>query len=168
MDKEAVARSRLTNLSTEESAIAVKYLAAQAAQQEKLNAAKAAEQQYSASGLPELKRAEQAYKQLTNAYRQHISAVKSGNEAEQAYWQQSAQAAMQELQSVENKLPSLNIEEDVRRKILALIHQAKTAESAHGKTVAGLNGEVNNLNKTLDHVGSRLIQMAATMLVLRG
>lgn len=168
MDKEAVARSRLTGLSSEESVIAAKYLAAQTAQQEKLNAAKAAEQKYSASGLPELKRAEQVYKQLTNAYRQHISAVKSGNEAEQAYWQQSAHAAMQELQSVENKLPSLNIEEDVRRKILALIHQAKTAESAHGKTVAGLNGEMTNLNKTLDHMGSRLIQMAATMLVLRG
>ncbi len=154
LDKEAVSRSKLTGLAAEENAAKAKYTAAQTAQQEKLNAAKKAEQEYSASGLPELQRVQQAYKQLTTSHSQYIAVVKNGNEAGKTYWSQSAQQAMQEIQLIEQKLPTLNIEEDVRKKILDLINQAKNAETTH--------------TKTLDRIGSRLIHMATTMLVLRG
>ena len=92
-------------VSAEEAALGAKYAAAQAAQQERLNAAKAEEQKYAASGLPELQRVQQAYKQLTTSYRQYIAAVKNGNQAGQAYWSQSAQSAMREIQLIAQKLP---------------------------------------------------------------
>lgn len=168
LDKEAVTRSKLTGLATEEAAAKAKYTAAQTAQQEKLNAAKKAEQDYSASGLPELQRVQQAYKQLTGSYRQYLIAVRNGNEAGKTYWSQSAQQAMQEIQLIEQKLPSLNIEEGVRKKILDLIQQAKNAEATHTKTLEDMYSGASKLDQTLDRIGSRLIQMATTMLVLRG
>lgn len=168
LDKEAFARSKLTGLAAEENAAKTKYTAAQTAQQEKLNAAKKAEQDYSASGLPELQRVQQAYTRLTGSYRQYIVAVKNGNEAGKTYWNQSAQQAMQEIQQIERKLPSLNIEEGVRKKILDLIHQAKNAEATHTKTLEDMDSGASKLDQTLDRIGSRLIQMATTMLVLRG
>lgn len=54
LDRQAISRSKLEKLSAEEAALGAKYAAAQAAQQERLNAAKAEEQKYAASGLPEL------------------------------------------------------------------------------------------------------------------
>ncbi len=168
MDKEAFSRSKLTGLAAEENAAKTKYTAAQTAHQEKLNAAKQAEQDYAASGLPELQRVQQAYKQLTTAYRQYMTAVRNGNEAGKVYWSQSAQQAMQELQLIEQKLPSLNIEESVRKKILDLINQAKNAEATHQKTLNNLNSGASTLDQTLDRIGSRILQMATTMLVLRG
>lgn len=168
LDAQAVSRSRLSGLSAETATIAAKYTAAQIAQQEKLNAAKAEENRLAASGLPELQRVQQAYKQLTTSYRQYIAAVKNGNEAGQAYWSQSAQQAMQEIQLIEQKLPALNIEESIRKKILDLINQAKNAQASHQKTVGELNSGASDLDKTLDSIGSRLLQMATTMLVLRG
>lgn len=168
LDKEAVSRSKLTGLAAEEAAVKAKYTAAQTAQQEKLNAAKKAEQDYAASGLPELQRVQQAYKQLTTSYRQYIIAEKNGNEAEKTYWSQSAQQAMKEIQLIEQKLPSLNIEESIRKKILDLINQAKNAEATHVKTLEEMDSGASKLDQTLDRIGSRLIQMAATMLVLRG
>ena len=105
LDRQAVSRSKLASSSAEEAALGAKYAAAQAAQQERLNAAKAEEQKYAASGLPELQRVQQAYKQLTTSYRQYIAAVKNGNQAGQAYWSQSAQSAMREIQLIAQKLP---------------------------------------------------------------
>ena len=90
-----------------------------------------------------MQRIQQAYKQLTSSYRQYIAAVKNGNQAGQAYWSQSAQSAMREIQLIAQKLPSLNIEESVRRKILDLIQQAANAEATHQKTLTNLNKLLN-------------------------
>ena len=58
----------------------------------------------------------------------------------------------------------MNIEESVRKRILNLIEQAKNAEATHNKTLSDHNGKVSELEKSLDKVGSRILQMAATML----
>ena len=115
-----------------------------------------------------MQRIQQAYKQLTSSYRQYIAAVKNGNQAGQAYWSQSAQSAMREIQLIAQKLPSLNIEESVRRKILDLIQQAANAEATHQKALTNLNSGASQLNTTLDRMAGQLLQMASTMLVLRG
>lgn len=115
-----------------------------------------------------MQRIQQAYKQLTSSYRQYFAAVKNGNQVGQAYWSQSAQSAMREIQLIAQKLPSLNIEESVRRKILDLIQQAANAEATHQKTLTNLNSGASQLNTTLDRMAGRLLQMASTMLVLRG
>ena len=164
LGQEAIARSKLVNLSAEEAALAQKLTNAQAAKQDKT----AVKAQKAASGINELKAAQQAYSQLTNAYRQYNAAVKNGNETGQAYWDQSAQSALQELQTIAQKIGSMNIEESVRKRILTLIEQAKNAEATHNKTLSDHNGKVSELEKSLDKVGSRILQMAATMLVLRG
>ena len=164
LGQEAIARSKLVNLSAEEAALAQKLTNAQAAKQDKT----AVDAQKAASGVNELKAAQQAYSQLTTAYRQYNAAVKNGNETGQAYWDQSAQSALQELQTIAQKIGSMNIEESVRKRILTLIEQAKNAEATHNKTLSDHNGKVSELEKSLDKVGSRILQMAATMLVLRG
>ena len=41
-----------------------------------------------------------------------------------AYWSQSAQSALAEIQSIEQKLGSLNLEEATRKRILDIIQQA--------------------------------------------
>ena len=162
--QEAISRSKLINLSHEEAAIAQKYLAAQTAQREKLNAANAA----AASGMNELRQMQQAYTQLTTAYRQYNVAVKSGNEAGKAYFRQSAQSALSEVRAIEQKLGTLEMEEGVRKKILDLIQQAQNAEASHQKTLDGMISGTSKLDQTLDRVGGRLLQMASTMLILRG
>lgn len=168
LDRQAISRSKLEKLSAEEAALGAKYAAAQAAQQERLNAAKAEEQKYAASGLTELQRVQQAYRQLTTSYRQYIAAVKNGNQAGQAYWSQSAQSAMREIQLIAQKLSSLNIEESVRQKILDLIQQAANAEATHQKTLNNLGSGFSKLDNTLERMAGRLLQMASSMLVLRG
>lgn len=105
---------------------------------------------------------------MTQAQKNYITALKNKNEVSQAYWAQSIQQASGELRQLEQKLGALNIEEDVRQKILNLIQQAKDAEQSHIRNVANVNAAATNLDKTLDKIGTRLIQMAATMLVLRG
>ena len=117
LDQEAVSRSKLVNLQDEQAAVAQKYALAVAAQQDKTN-------QAATSGQAELKRVKDAYQQLTNAYRQYNIAVKNGNEAGMAYWSQSAQSALAEIQSIEQKLGSLNLEEATRKRILDIIQQA--------------------------------------------
>ncbi len=168
LDKQAVKRSRLINLSADEAAEAMKYAEAQRRAQEKLAAANQRKQSYNNSGLPELKKTQQAYSQLTTSYRQYLLAVKNGNEAGQAYWSQSALQAMNEIKLMEQKLPTLNLEEGVRKKILDLINQAKNAEATHQKNLEGLKKGTTELDKALNQIGSRLIQIVTTMLVLRG
>lgn len=75
---------------------------------------------------------------------------------------------MREIGSIEEKVSALDIEEGVRKRILDLIEQAKNAEATHAKTVKDMDGSVSSLGQTLDKTGSRLLQMAATMLALRG
>lgn len=164
LGQEAISRSKLVNLAAEEAALAQKLTDAQAAKQDKATA----DAQKAASGVHELKAAQQAYSQLTNAYRQYNAAMKNGNETGKAYWNQSAQSALQELQCIERKLGSMNIEESIRKRILTLIEQAKNAEATHNKALSDHSGKVSELDKALDRVGSRILQMAATMLVLRG
>ena len=77
LGQEAIARSKLVNLSAEEAALAQKLTNAQAVKQDKA----AVDAQKAASGVNELKATQQAYSQLTNAYRQYNAAVKNGNEA---------------------------------------------------------------------------------------
>lgn len=148
--------------------LAAKYTATQIAQQEKVNAANEAAARYTASGLAELQRVQQAYKQLTNSYRQYNSAVQGGNEAGKAYWSQSVQCALNEIRSVEKKLGTLNVEEGVRKRIVDLIQQAQNAEATHAKSIQSMQDNVSEMDKTLERMGGRLLQMAATMLVLRG
>lgn len=69
---------------------------------------------------------------------------------------------------IEQKLGTLNIEESTRKKILDLIQQAKNAEATHQKQLEGTSGHLNELDQTLNKLGSRILQMATTMLVLRG
>lgn len=69
---------------------------------------------------------------------------------------------------LEQKLPSLNLEQSVRQRILDLINQAKNAEATHQKQLQSTTDEANSLDAALNKIGSRLLQMATTMLVLRG
>ena len=164
LDQEAVSRSKLVNLTREEAAAQQKYNSALAAQKDRATAKSNAE----GSGAKELKQMQSAYQQLTNAYRQYNLAVKSGNEAGKVYWSQSAEQALQEINSIEEKIGSLSIEEDTRKKILDLIAQARNAEAAHKSSVGGMKEDATALENTLDRISSRLIQMATTMLLLRG
>ena len=164
LDQEAVTRSKLVNLTQEEAAAQQKYNNALAAQRDRATAKSNAE----GSGAKELKQMQVAYQQLTNAYRQYNLAVKSGNEAGKAYWSQSAQQALQEITGIEEKIGSLNIEEGVRKKILDLIAQARNAEAAHRSGIGGIKDDATTLENTLDRISSRLLQMATTMLLLRG
>ena len=75
---------------------------------------------------------------------------------------------MEEIQQIEQKLVSLNIEESVRKQILDLIQQAKNAEAAHQAQLEGTGNQLSRLDQSLDRMGSRLLQMVSTMLVLRG
>ena len=168
LDQQAISRSNLIKLSGEEAVIAQKYIAAQSTQQEKQTAANEAAARYAASGRNELQETQQAYKQLTTAYRQYNSAVKNGNEAGKVYWSQNAQAALAEIQSIEQKLGTLSLEEGVRKKILDLIQQAQNAEAAHQKSLDAINSGTTKLDESLNRMGSRLLQMATTMLMLRG
>lgn len=168
LDRQAVARSKLINLSGDEAALAAKYTAAQTAQQERLTASNEAAAKAAASGATELHQLQQAYKQLTTAYCQYNIAVKNGNETGKEYWGQSAAQAMNEIRQIDQKLASLNIEENIRKQILDLIQQAQNAEAAHQKQLEGTGNQVSRLDQSLDRIGSRLIQMASTMLMLRG
>lgn len=161
LDQQAVSRSKLVNLAAEETVLQQKYTSAQAAQQDKLAAKKF-------SGADELHQAKELYAQLTQAQRNYIAALKNKDAVSQSYWAQNIQQASGELRALEQKLGSLNIEEGTRRKILALIQQAKDAEQSHARNVDNLNATATNLDKTLDRIGTRLLQMAATMVVLRG
>ena len=155
MDQQAVARSRLVELAREEAPLAARYGNAQQSRAQ-------------SAGTTELHQMQQAYRQLTTAYRQYNIAVKNGNEAGKEYWSQSAAQAMDEIQRIEQKLVSLNIEESVRKQILDLIQQAKNAEAAHQAQLEGTGNQLSRLDQSLDRMGSRLLQMASTMLVLRG
>ena len=168
LDKEAVKQSNLAKLAKERGELETKYNAAVLAQQDKKNAKTKAETDLAASGTKELKTVQQAYQQLTNSYRQYNAAVKNGNETGQAYWSQSAAQAMSEITAIEQKLGSLNIEEGTRKKILDLIQQAKNAEATHQKQLEGSNGQLSEMEQNLNKLGSRILQMATTMLVLRG
>ena len=168
LDQQAVSRSRLARLSAEEAALGAKYAAAQAAQREKISAAEEAAARQAASGVNELQKVQQAYKQLTNSYRQYNAAVKNGNQAGQAYWSQSEQAALDEIASVEQKIGSLTMEENVRKRVLDLIEQARNAEATHQKLLNSINDGASKLDATLGRVGNRLLQMASTMILLRG
>lgn len=168
LDQQAISRSKLIQLSAQEAALGAKYTAAQAAQQEKMLSVNAAAAKYAASGMAELNRVEQAYKQLTNSYRQYSAAVKNGNQVGQTYWNQSAKAALGEISSVEQKVASLSLEESIRKRILDIIEKAKNAEATHQKTLNGINDGAAKLDGTLNRVAERLLQMASTMLVLRG
>ena len=75
---------------------------------------------------------------------------------------------MSEITAIEQKLGSLNIEEGTRKKILDLIQQAKNAEATHQKQLEGSNGQLSEMEQNLNKLGSRILQMATTMLVLRG
>lgn len=75
---------------------------------------------------------------------------------------------MSEITAIEQKLGTLNIEESTRKKILDLIQKAKNAEATHQKQLEGTDGQLSQLDQTLDKIGSRILQMATTMLVLRG
>lgn len=168
LDKEAVKQSNLAKLAKERAELETKFNAAVLAQQDKKNAKAKAEADLAASGANELKTVQQAYKQLTNSYRQYNAAVKNGSETGQIYWSQSAALAMSEITAIEQKLGSLNIEEGTRKKILDLIQQAKNAEATHQKQLEGTNGQFSEMEQNLNKLGSRILQMATTMLVLRG
>lgn len=161
LDQQEVSRSKLVNLAAEETALQQKYAAAQAEQQDKLAAKEF-------SGANELRQAKELYAQLTQAQRNYIAALKNKDAVSQNYWAQSIQQTSGELRALEQKLGSLNIEDGTRRKILALIQQAKDAEQSHTRNVDNLNATATNLDKTLDRIGTRLLRMAATMVVLRG
>ena len=168
LDKQAVKQSNLSKLAKERAELETKYNAAVLAQQDRKNAQSRAEADLAASGANELKAVQQAYKQLTNSYRQYNAAVKNGNETGQVYWSQSAAQAMNEINMIEQKLGTLNIEEGTRKKILDLIQQAKNAEATHQKQLESTGGQLNELDQTLNKIGGRILQMATTMLVLRG
>ena len=155
MDQQAVARSRLVELAREEAQLSARYGNAQQSRAQ-------------SEGTAKLHQLQQAYRQLTTAYRQYNIAVKNGNETGKEYWSQSAAQAMDEIQQIEQKLVSLNIEESVRKQILDLIQQAKNAEAAHQAQLEGTGNQLSRLDQSLDRMGSRLLQMASTMLVLRG
>lgn len=161
LDQQAISRSKLVNLAGEEAAFQQKYAAAQAAQQDKSDTKEF-------SGVNELRQAQELYKQLTQAQRSYITALKNKDEVSQNYWAQNIQQTSGELRTLEQKLGTLNIEASTRQKILTLIRQAKDAEQSHACSVDNVNTSATNLDRTLDKIGTRLLQMAATMVVLRG
>lgn len=168
LDQQAVQQSNLAKLAKERAALESKYNSAVLAQQDKKNAQAKKEADLTASGANELKAVQQAYSQLTNAHRQYNAAVKNGNEAGQSYWSQCAAQAMNEIAAIEQKLGTLNIEEETRKKILDIIQKATNAEATHQQQLKDTGSQLSQLDQTLDKIGSRILQMATTMLVLRG
>ena len=75
---------------------------------------------------------------------------------------------MEEINGIEQKVGELDIEEGVRTRILDLINQAHNAEALHNRDVTGVQNNVSALGQSLNNISNRLLQMAATMLVLRG
>lgn len=75
---------------------------------------------------------------------------------------------MEEINGIEQKVGELDIEEGVRTRILDLINQAHNAEAMHNRDVTGVQNNVSALGQSLNNISNRLLQMAATMLVLRG
>lgn len=142
LGQQAISRSKLVHLSGEEAAIAQKFVAAQIARQEKLNAA----WQPQNAGVKELSQAQAALKQLTQAHRGYITAVKNGDQVSQTYWRQSAQSAKGEIQSIESKIGSLNLEENTRKQLLNVIRQAKDAEQTHARNLDQLNSGATKLD----------------------
>lgn len=142
LGQQAISRSKLVHLSGEEAAIAQKFVAAQIARQEKLNAA----WQPQNAGVKELSQAQAALKQLTQAHRGYITAVKNGDQVSQTYWRQSAQSAKGEIQSIESKIGSLNLEENARKRLLNVIQQAKDAEQTHARNLDQLNSGATKLD----------------------
>lgn len=71
---------------------------------------------------------------------------------------------MAEIQGIEQKIQLLDIEEDAREKIIQLIEQAKTTEQTQQRTIANMG----SMNQLLDGIGGKLLQMVATMLIMRG
>lgn len=142
--------------------ISQKYISAQIAQQEKLNALNAK----NTNGSKELAQVQASYKALTQAQRSYITAVKNGDTASQAYWQQAQSAATRKIESIESKVGSLNIEESVRTKILNVIQQARDAEQTYARNLENLNSSTSKLDDSLGRIASRLLQMATTMLRL--
>lgn len=110
LDSQAVSRSKLVNLGNEETRIVQKFAIAQAQAHDRLAG-------QASSGVREIAQAQAAYQRLTEAYRQYNAAVKSGNNAGQAYWQQSIAGATREIQAIEGKLDSLSLEEGARRRL---------------------------------------------------
>lgn len=153
LDSQAVSRSKLVNLGNEETRIAQKFAIAQAQVQDRASG-------QASSGVREIMQAQGAYQRLTEAYRQYDAAVKSGNNAGQAYWQQSIAGAMREMQAIEGKLDSLSLEEGARRRLLDLIQKAKDAEATHTQALSGTN-------QLVDQMGKRLTQMLVTAVALR-
>ena len=75
---------------------------------------------------------------------------------------------MEEINGIEQMVRELDIEEGVRTRILDLINQAHNAEAMHNRDVTGVQNNVSALGQSLNNISNRLLQMAATMLVLRG
>ena len=75
---------------------------------------------------------------------------------------------MEEINGIEQKVGELDIEESVRTRILDLINQAHNAEAMHNRDLTGVQNNVSALGQSLNNISNRLLQMAATMLVLRG
>ena len=140
LDGQAVARSKLVDLGKEEARLMQRQDAR------------------AFSGANELAQAQRAYTQLTSSIRNYNQAVKTGNEAGKAYWSQSAQSAAAEMDSIEAKVGTLEIEETARKRILDLIQKAKDAN---------LNADAQGLHDTVDKIGSKLVQMLITATALR-
>lgn len=152
LDKEVVAQSNLSRLRERETTIVQRYQSALERQQ-------AAQ----AGGRQEITHTQQALAQLTTAYRNYNASVQNRDQVGMNYWQQNAASAMAEIQGMERKLQMLGIEEGARTKILQLIEQAKTAEQTQQRTLRNMG----SLQKMLDGIGTRMLQMAATMMVMR-
>ena len=140
LDGQAIARSKLVNLGKEEARLMQR------------------QDTKSYSGANEIAQAQKAYTQLTSSIKSYNAAVKSGNEAGQAYWSQSAQQAAAELESIEAKLGTLRMEEDARKKILDLIQKGKDAN---------LNADAQGLHDTVDKIGNKLVQMLVVATALK-
>lgn len=143
-DEQAVKRSNLSRLATEEAALDAKYLSAQIRAQEQAADAAAKRELAERGGADQIRQTQQALNQLSQAYRGIQTAAKNGDESSKAYWTQKANAAKDELAAIESGLGKLNIEEGARERIVAMIRQAGDAEQTHARTMDELGSKTND------------------------
>lgn len=148
VDQRIVSQTKLVGLTAEEQKLKEKLVKIQNQQQ------KNADNKY-------VVQTKKAYQQLTESYRQYNTAVKNGNQQSAAYWKQSIDGAIRTLDGLEKIASRLDEESEARKQIINLIQKSKDAQDAQEKSA-------KKYQDTADKIVNRMIQMASTMLIMRG
>ena len=110
-----------------------------------------------------LKQVEAAYKQLTKAIQDYNLAKKANNNEGMMYAQQQINSAMQTVGLVEQEINALNVDEETRRRILAVIEQCKIQQDAQQKGVIGTSQATGELESQVKGLVTRYLSLMAVI-----